>query len=197
MKSANLRIVTILFVALLIPILPFVLIGELPGEKWLESTSENAVLFFFAGTLLLSADTLLPVPSSIMGTLLGARLGLFPGALATWLGLMTGNCIGYALGRLLPERLSAEIPESPGALALFFSRSIPVLAEAITFAAGAGRIRFSVFFWAVSFGNAAYALILAASGSLLLPEEVWGWGLVIPFSLPVIGWVVWRKWHQP
>ena len=73
------RISFVILLAILIPIIPFVIIGELPGERWLSSTDDNALLFGITGMGLLTADVLLPIPSSIVGTMLGARLGFIPG----------------------------------------------------------------------------------------------------------------------
>jgi hypothetical protein len=45
------------------PIVPFVIIGELPGERWLTANDENAMLFALTGGGLLIADVVLPMPS--------------------------------------------------------------------------------------------------------------------------------------
>ena len=74
------RQLAIIIAALLVPIVPFVIIGELPGERWLSATDDDALRFALAGGGLLALDILLPVPSSIVATLLAARLGLSPWA---------------------------------------------------------------------------------------------------------------------
>jgi len=182
----------VLALAILIPIIPFVLIGELPGERWLSASDDNALLFALSGMGLLAADVLLPIPSSILGTMLGARLGFVPGWLCGWLGLVLGNVIGYAIGRLLMARLAPHSAGLPTLLVLFISRPVPVLAEALTFTAGAEKMRFAPFIAVSSAGNAIYALALAGNGATLLPEALAGPGLILPMSLPVAAWLLWR-----
>ena len=186
----------IIITTLLVPVVPFAIIGELPGDRWLDAAGRDAWLFAATGAGLLSLDILLPLPSSIVGTLLGARLGLLPGFAATFLGLLAGHCIGWALGRLALARLSAELPETPTALVVFLSRPVPVLAEAAAIAAGAGRMGFLRFVAAAAAGDAIYAAVLAGNGAALLPDSLLGLGLVVPMLLPVLAWGVWR-WLAP
>jgi len=186
------RLVIVIIAALLIPIIPFVIIGELPGERWLSANDSNAVLFGLTGAGLLVSDVLLPVPSSIVGVLLGARLGFISGWLWIWGGLVLGNLIGYATGRLLFGRMGTEPPGTPTLLVLFISRPVPVLAEATTFVAGAGHMKLWPFLGVSSAGNAVYSVVLAANGATLLPDALVGPGLILPLLLPVIAWLVWR-----
>jgi len=95
------RQLVVIITALLIPILPFVIIGELPGERWLSAVDDNALLFGLTGSGLLALDIFLPIPSSILGTILGARLGFWPGTLCTWTGLVAGNLLGFGVALAL------------------------------------------------------------------------------------------------
>ncbi len=61
-------------IVMAIPLAPFALFGELPGETWVEHP--DAAYVFGTGILLLAADVFLPVPSSVVAVFLGARLGL-------------------------------------------------------------------------------------------------------------------------
>ncbi len=198
MASANrhwpplLRLTLVIIVALLIPIVPFVIIGELPGDKWLSASDESALSFGLTGAALLASDLLIPVPSSVIGSLLGARLGIFSGFIWTLLGLMVGNTAGYLIGRLTLSRLNARAPSQPALIAVFLSRPVPVLAEALTISAGAARLSLSKFLIACVAGNTVYAVVLAASGSALLPQGWIGAGLVLLMALPVASWLVWR-----
>lgn len=187
------RIVYLIIIVLLIPIVPFALIGELPGERWLMANDENALLFGLTGTALLTLDVLLPIPSSILGTLMAARLGFGAGFFCVWTGLMLGNLIGYTTGRLLLYRLATQLPETPTQFALFLSRPVPVFAEAVTFAAGAGKMKISDFCIVCAAGNAIYAVVLAGNGAHFIPEAMVGPGLILPMSLPVITWWLWRR----
>lgn len=190
--NAPARLAILIAITLLIPIIPFAIVGELPGEQWLSATDNNALLFGLTGSVLLAADVLLPIPSSIVGTLLGARLGFIPGWACAWLGLAIGNLAGYVTGRIFLARLAPNLPQTPTTLVLFVSRPVPVLAEAVTFAAGAGQMPLRPFFGISAAGSGLYALALAGNGAALLPDALLGPGLVIPMALPVGGWLVWR-----
>lgn len=183
----------VIAVALLIPIVPFAVIGELPGERWLSAAGDDALLFGLTGAALLAGDVLLPVPSSILGTLLGARLGFAAGFLWSWLGLMVGNLVGYLAGRLLLGRLGERLPRAPTLVALFLSRPVPVFAEAVTFTAGAERMPLRSFLAVAAAGNLVYAAALAGNGAALLPEALAGPGLLLPMLLPVAAWLLWRR----
>ena len=182
--------------ALLVPILPFVIIGEMPGEQWLSWADENALLFGLTGGSLLMLDIVLPIPSSIVGTILGARLGFWPGVITTWIGLLAGNMVGYTLARLASNRLRSWFPDFPETTSLalvFLSRPVPVIAEAMALTAGATRMPMMLFLSACAAGNAIYAIVLAGNGATLVPDALVGPGLVVPMFLPVIAWFIWRR----
>lgn len=184
----------VLFCALLLPIIPYAVIGELPGELWLASSGTGAWSFGAMGALLLASDLLLPIPSSVIGTLLGGRLGLGLGFAFTWVGLCSGQLLGYALGRLWPQRHSTEL-KHPSSLALvFITRPVPVFAEAIAVAAGATRMPFAEYAVSLTLGNALYAVALAGNGALLMPQGLAGPGLVLPMALPVLAYFAYRRW---
>jgi uncharacterized membrane protein YdjX (TVP38/TMEM64 family) len=164
----------------------------MPGERWLSATDDHAWLFALAGAGLLASDILLPIPSSIVGTMLGARLGFAAGFLATFAGLMTGQVIAYAASRWLLRRESGDLPVAPTMMAIFLSRPVPVLAEAMAMAAGASNLRWGQFLLACGSGNLVYALALALNGAELVPRAMLGPGLLLPMLLPVAGWFVWQ-----
>lgn len=182
----------IVCISLLIPIIPFAIIGELPGASWLSNNDGNAFWFGLSGASLLSADVLLPIPSTIVGTMLGARLGFLSGFFWCWSGLILGNLIGYYLGRVILSRNTEAIPQSPTLLVLAISRPIPVLAEAVTFTAGAGGVKLPGFLFVSVFANAVFAAALAGNGATLLADNLLGPGLILPMLLPVAGWLIWQ-----
>lgn len=190
------RFFPVILLAILIPVIPFAVIGELPGERWLSATDNNALLFGVTGMSLLTTDVLLPIPSSIIGTMLGARLGFLPGWFWCWAGLLAGNCVGYLTGRLLLSRFAPEIPQTFSRLLLFVSRPVPVLAEAVTFTAGAEKMNFTSFFLISLAGNGIYSLALTGNGAALLPDSMTGPGLILPMLLPVAAWLLWRRLEQ-
>jgi uncharacterized membrane protein YdjX (TVP38/TMEM64 family) len=191
-----LRSLAIITAALCIPLVPFFIIGELPGDRWLSAKDDAAGAFALAGAGLLAADALLPIPSSIVGTMLGARLGFMPGFAAAFLGMMAGQVIAYAASRYLLRHRPQALPTAPTLAVLFLSRPVPVLAEAVAFAAGAARMSWSQFLLACGAGNLVYAGALALNGAALIPGEPLGAGLVLPMLLPAIAWLAWRALYR-
>lgn len=197
MSAAQRRVLFVLMTALLVPIVPFVVIGELPGERWLKAAGDDALHFGLTGAALLSLDVLLPIPSSIVGALLGGKLGFVQGFVWAWSGLTAGNLIGYALGRLVPARWASPMPAAPTMAAVFLSRPVPVFAEALALTAGAERMAWLPFIASAAAGNLVYAAAMAADGAALLPDGLAGPGLIAPMLLPVIGYLAWRKLRVP
>lgn len=187
------RALLVLLCAMLVPILPFAIIGELPGQRWLELSEADGLLFGALGAGLLALDVLLPIPSSIVGAMLGGRLGFAVGFFWAFTGLCTGQLVGYALGRALPARWSSELPEAPTVALTLLSRPVPVLAEAVAIAAGATRLPFAQFALAGAAGNAIYAAAMAGDGAALLPQGLLGPGLILPMLVPVLAYLAWRR----
>ena len=192
MQKKLYRYSLIIVLALLVPIVPFAIIGELPGEEWLSANDDDALMFAITGSAILLIDIGMPVPSSIIGSLLGARLGFWAGFAASWIGLTAGHCLGFVLARFALKRIDAAFSEAPTLLVVFISRPVPVLAEAAAITAGAGAISFVPFFAACAAGNVLYAGVLAANGAALLPGSLFGPGLFIPMLLPVVAWLIWQ-----
>jgi uncharacterized membrane protein YdjX (TVP38/TMEM64 family) len=189
------RYLIIIITALLVPILPFVMIGELPGERWLSAFDDNALLFGIVGSSMLVFDIVLPIPSSIVGTILGARLGFWLGFLFTWVGLIAGNLVGFLIARFASSRFRSWLPPFPKTTtqtAVFLSRPVPVVAEAVALAAGATRMPLLHFFVFSVSGNAIYAAVLNANGSALLPDSKTAAWLIIPMLLPALAWISWN-----
>ena len=189
------RQVTVIVLTLAVPIIPFVIIGELPGDKWLSAVDENAWLFGVSGSGLLTLDILLPIPSSIVGTFLGARLGFWFGFIFTWCGLVAGNLAGFSIARYASVQFRSWLPPFPSTTTqavVFLSRPVPVLAEAVALAAGTTEMPIRQFLFLSAAGNAIYAAVLCGNGATLLPDNLVGPGLIIPMALPVIAWLLWH-----
>jgi uncharacterized membrane protein YdjX (TVP38/TMEM64 family) len=190
------RAASIITVALCIPLVPFFIIGELPGDRWLSARDEHATTFALAGAGLLAADVLLPIPSSIVGTMLGARLGFTVGFAAAFCGMMAGQSLAFAASRRITRRRRAALPAAPTLVAVFLSRPVPVLAEALAISAGAAGLGWRPFLIACGSGNALYAGALALNGAEWLPDRLLGPGLLLPMLLPVVGWLAWRAYRR-
>jgi uncharacterized membrane protein YdjX (TVP38/TMEM64 family) len=193
MPRTGRRAAFIVVVALCVPLLPFFVIGELPGERWLSATDDQALRFALTGAALLAGDALLPIPSSLVGTMLGARLGFGAGLAAAFAGMMVGQSAAYFASRTFLRKRAGALPAAPTLWAVFLSRPVPVLAEAVAVAAGAAHLSWPQFLLACGAGNLVYAAALALNGSQLLPGDITGAGLLLPMLLPAVAWLVWRK----
>jgi uncharacterized membrane protein YdjX (TVP38/TMEM64 family) len=187
------RRAAILLAAFALPALPFLLLGELPGERWLSARDDDAIGFAAIGAALLAVDVALPVPSSVVGSLLGARLGLTMGFVATWLGLFAGNLLGWAVGRLALGRFDVDVPVVPTAWIVFATRSVPIAAEGLTLAAGAARMPLRLFALASAAGNACYAGVLVAVGAAAAESPWTGPLLALPLLLAGGAALLWSR----
>lgn len=183
----------VIIVAIMIPVVPFLAIGELPGEHWLSHSDDNSLLFAATGGGLLALDIALPIPSSLVGTALGARLGFWVGSLCCWLGLMAGSAIGYGLGHLYPARLVSTVAPEPMGTLVFLSRPVPIIAEAAAMVAGATRMPPAAFLVSCALGNGIYSVALCSNAALWIAAGWKGPALVFPMLLPVVAWFLWRR----
>jgi uncharacterized membrane protein YdjX (TVP38/TMEM64 family) len=185
---------------LLIPILPFLLLGE-PFEPWADAWRNNPPDKWIFATLvvgLLATDVLLPVPSSVVNTLAGSQLGAIPGAAICWLGMSLGAVLGFSLarygGRPIAERLTK--PEQlqqmevlsgrygPSVLALF--RAVPVLAEASVLLVGLHGLSWRRFLPPVLLANLGIAVAYAYFGQYAVQRQWLPLALAIAVALPLL-----------
>ena len=148
--------------------------------------------------LILTADILLPVPSSIVMYMNGYVLGIVAGASVSFTALLIGSLIGYYLGQFTSMGLKAKKEERAnaflhkyGAMAILITRGIPVLSESICVVCGynkmplkqyvlmnvVGYLPLCVLY--ASFGNAGYDshnFILSFGLSLLVSAAFWYFG---------------------
>jgi uncharacterized membrane protein YdjX (TVP38/TMEM64 family) len=148
--------------------------------------------------LLLLADVLLPIPSSIVSVAAGALLGPWLGGLSVWLGMTLGSVGGYAVGRFggryfeKPLADAATIRRSLG-WAITLSRPVPVIAEAVTLTAGFVRAPFGLFALFSVLGNAAVAVIYAVAGSLAQSAGSLLAGFLLAVAIPWVARWLYRR----
>lgn len=130
-----------------------------------------------AVALLLAADVVLPVPSSIVSTSGSYLLGFTGGLAASWVGMTVGCIAGYGLGRyagrgLLLRFVSEEEMtqtaldlSKKGDWLLVASRAVPMLAEASVIMAGALCRPFARFLMVCGLANLGVSLVYAVVGA--------------------------------
>lgn len=139
-------------------LVPFALFGQAMDAavtSALSGSVTSPLAWWWAGALivaLLSADVLLPVPSSVLGMAAGGIFGMVAGTCVSWLGMTLGCVLAYWLGhhagrdamrRLVGADDWARVEAAThrrGAVVLALFRPVPVLAEASVLFAGAARM---------------------------------------------------------
>jgi membrane protein DedA with SNARE-associated domain len=184
-----LRLVIALGGVLAVPLLPLIVLGlafEAQLEQMLARPISDALAAGFVLGLL-TLDVVLPVPSSALATFAGVRFGAAAAFGLVFLGLSAGSGFGYWLGRALRRPLHAGLSDPDRALldgivcrfgpwTIAACRPLPVLAEASTLAAGAGRLRSGAFWGPVSIANAVLAGLYAFAGNW---AERAGWSAAV------------------
>ena len=130
-------------------IVPFVIFGE-RLERFSQSLATEGVgngFAMLAAFLLLAGDPILPTPSSIVATLVAAKVGFAEGFAVNLAGLCVACVLGYWLGRTggwALDRMALRLPKGligwiarNGLIAVLLCRPVPVLAEASLVLAGA------------------------------------------------------------
>ena len=193
------RPASVIAVVLIIPILPFALVGW-----WLEPALaksvqqlQSPVAIAAAVVLTLASDIFLPVPSSVVGTVAGGRLGWFLGSLCTMLGLNIGATIGFALARRwgsewIQRRLGTADTartygwrERVGSGLLVWTRPVPLVAEAAVLWCGVSRISWSSFLWGILPGNLVLGVAYAGLGAWSASRGQLVWGVVAAVLIPM------------
>jgi uncharacterized membrane protein YdjX (TVP38/TMEM64 family) len=177
----------------------FFLLGDaLVDQGRLEALGPWAWL---AAVGLLVADVFLPIPTTVIVTVMGQKYGpLLGGAIGT-LGSCSAGLVAYGMTRMLGPRfarwlLGNELEKAErfyrdhGAFAVACSRWLPLLPEAISCMAGLARMPAGKYCLALFCGSApmcwSYAALANISDNEILP-------LIVSIVLPVPIW--WLAGH--
>jgi membrane protein DedA with SNARE-associated domain len=160
---------------------PFLLFEDQFNAFAAQVTRSDTSRWLVAASIfsLLALDVFLPVPSSIVSTAAGVLLGLAPGAMVVWLGMMVGCLLGYGVGakgsgaarRLVgAEGLdrAASLARRYGDATIVVCRPIPVLAEASVVFAGLVRAPLGRFLALTAASNLGIAVGYSAFGAFSL-----------------------------
>jgi uncharacterized membrane protein YdjX (TVP38/TMEM64 family) len=174
-----------------------------------EFLREPASRFVFGlcGVLLLAADIVLPVPSSLVASALGAALGWLWGTAAAALGLTWGCVVGFGIGRLARDRLGTErlgpdyqhvssLLQRYGTSVLVLCRGVPVLAEASVMAAGALGMSARRCIAVAALANLGVAGVYATVGAAawdVSPAAAFATALLLPGVLLIVASAAERK----
>lgn len=150
---------------------PFVLFGEDLVLPLLKSRENQAGGLIVIAVMLLAADSVAPVPSTLVVMFLAAKsgpvAGIIGGTVGLSIGVLAAGWIGrVAVGRVapkfFPEAELARLRESLQqrlALTLACWRSVPVMAETTVIIAAAAGVPVRRIFWATLLPNFVVSLI--------------------------------------
>lgn len=165
---------TILLLALIL--FPFFLFGPEMEARSAALAAAGPGAIGYGGAALLALDIVLPVPSSLLATAIGAALGPWLGTLVNAAGLTLGCAAGLLLGRSgspLARRILggalfgrfAAASARHGIVFILVCRAVPVLGEASIVAAGAGRTPFAPALAAAAAANLVIGAVYAFAGA--------------------------------
>lgn len=204
MASSNKGFWSLVLAVVLVPILPWVVLGP-----WLEvwaaglvtgegGAGTSRVLLAALGLALLAGDSFLPIPSTLVMSGLGLALGVALGGLAAAAGVFLSGTIAYAVcrrwGAGLARRIAGEkglarveeMMSRHGALLIAATRSVPVVQEATACLAGAARMPAKLYFSALALGSLPTGFAYAAIGASALQNRTLA--VVLSLALPLVTW---------
>ncbi len=154
--------------------------------------------------LLLAADILLPVPSSLVMILSGAAFGVWWGALLSLAGSIGGEWLGFELARRFGVSLSTRLVGDQdmadmrvvmarhGAVAVLVTRALPVVMETMSVVAGLSAMKRSTFLITSLAGTLPVALAYAYAGALSRQMNNLVPAAVILAGVTITAWVWYR-----
>lgn len=209
MKTPTQRLLILIVGVLLIPVVPFLLMGawfEPSIEKILSGSTLNADPWLAFGSVVavLTVDILLPIPSSAVCTFAGKELGAFIGTVACWIGLNFSAGIGYWLGSVFGRPISLRFSDEStlerlesldkrsSVACLVLCRSLPIIAEASVLMMGIKRLPQRLFWPAVLLSNLGIAAALCWLGSYSAKANWFPLALGISVAIPLLFILFWK-----
>jgi uncharacterized membrane protein YdjX (TVP38/TMEM64 family) len=140
----------------------------------------GGVLAAAIGVALLVVDVVLPVPSSLVMVAHGALFGAVGGTALSMFGSLGAFVVAFALGRRGAPVVARVVSEEGrgkadqllvrwGLVAILLTRPLPILAEAMAFAAGASPVRWRRAVTAAALGYLPPAAAYAMAGTAAAP----------------------------
>jgi uncharacterized membrane protein YdjX (TVP38/TMEM64 family) len=190
---------------------PFLLFGEtIDGltQAAMTGTASRAMATA-AGFSLLAADVVLPVPSTLVITVLGALLGSVAATLAAAGGLSLGCVLGYWLGRRFGHDFALRAMgaedfsflagqlERRGVMVLALCRPVPVLAEASVIAAGVTGMPAGKVLAVTTLANFGFAAVYAFLGAAAASAAGFVLALAASIGLPLAAILIAQALRRP
>lgn len=195
------------FVPLLLAIMvivPFVFWGDRLSEMMAVDAANGrfGTAPFHAGLvgiILLSADLVLPIPTTSIIAGLGILFGPLVGTAYAFAGSLLAAILGYGIGRIFGRPVAVRwIGDSLaggerafaryGGWIVAASRWLPVMPEVISVSAGLTRMPLRIFVLAAACGSLPHCVLFAVIGHL--GSEAPFWTLLISAVVPFLLWLI-------
>lgn len=196
--------------ALAIPIIPFVIWGhdlQTAADAWQQAYTDPVVMAIGL-FVLLAFDVFLPVPSSLVNTIAGAKLGILVGSLVCFGGLTVGAALGFGLAKMVGPAIKKrwleegdaatlrQFAETWGVATLVITRPLPILAEAAVVLLGIQGLSWRKFWPPVLLANGGISIAYAAFGQIAAEQEWLVIAMAISAGFPLLLTYFVRKWLQ-
>jgi hypothetical protein len=211
-KSSTLKIVLFVGLVMALVIVPFLIFGEQLESSvlpWLESREHQIGLLTLAGILLLAADSVAPVPATVVIMFLAWKGGWVPGIVGGTIGMSLGvlaagwlgrEAVGRIAPKIIPDAELGRLRESLQrqlVLTLACLRSVPVLAETSVIVAAAAGVPVRKIFWATVLPNFVVAVIYSVAAVTSRSAQDSGKTAAITFlATMVLSYGVWRMFGR-
>ncbi len=205
------RLIALILLILVGIIVPFMIWGaqldallSLEGARqWMENQGRWA---WGAGMVLLMADIVLPIPSTVVMSALGWMYGWWVGGLVASLGSFLSGLAAYALCRSLGRPAALWIAGAEGlqrgerwfahrgGWLVALSRWTPVLPEAVACLAGLVKMPWRPFVISLACGSLPLGFAFAAIGHLGQSNPTWA--IALSAALPLVLWLLASRWGK-
>ena len=166
----------------------------------LETTKTHQSSYALVSFLILAADIILPVPSSIVMYLNGVVLGVFQGALLSLAAGIVSCMVGYLLGNIAAKGLNQKPNETTqllvqryGSFAIIITRGIPILSESICFTLGYNKVDFKNYVGLNIIGYLPICLLYAYFGNIAQTANLFLWSFAISIGLSALLWFLGKR----
>lgn len=206
-RPATVRLTLFVLFVMALVCAPFALFGEEFVFPLLESREQQSGALLLLAIVLLAADSVAPVPSTIIIMTLawkaGWLLGIVGGTIGMSVGVLTAGWLGrVAVGRLAPKFIpDAELARLRQALqrrlliTLACLRSVPVLAETSVIVAAASGVPVGRIFRVTLLPNFIISVIYSAAAAYAkTAEDSLATAGITFLAIIVISYAVWRVW---
>lgn len=171
------------------------------ARAWLDDAGIGAAATI---VLLLTADILLPIPSSLVMVLSGAAFGTAAGSVIALVGSIGGEWLGFEIVRRYGRRASGSLVgddeiarlerlfKRHGAAAVAVTRALPVVMETMSIVAGLSGMRRRDFLLASLAGTLPIVVLYAYAGAASRAMDSALPAVIMLIAVAGLGWIVYR-----